>query len=159
MDPRLCASELLFGQASLHFLQAPATAWILTAPWSQYVRSAGERSRAFRKRSYLRDTQNWSTVTFGIATDAGLIRFDGLHFRLIQDSARPSESKSALGLAAGSDGSLVDSVRDLTLRRYLNGKFDNPFRPGTVSNITAIGRTNQGALLAARMQLGAFTLS
>ncbi len=92
-----------------------------------------------------------------IATDAGLIRFDGLHFRLIEDSARPSESKSALGLAADSDGGLWIRLRDLTLRRYLNGKFDNPFRPGAVSNITAIGRTNQGALLAARMQLGAFT--
>ncbi|MGA2596232.1 MAG: two-component regulator propeller domain-containing protein [Bryobacteraceae bacterium] len=92
-----------------------------------------------------------------IATDAGLIRFDGLHFRLIQDSARPSESRSALGLAADKDGSLWIRLRNLTLRRYRDGKFDDPFRPGAVSNITAMGRTNQGTLLAARMQLGAFT--
>ena len=65
---------------------------------------------------------------------------------------------SVLGLVADKDGSLWILLRDLSMLRYRNGGFEDPFPKGRVlSNFTALARINGGELLTARMQLGAFT--
>src|SRR5580658_6212351 len=61
-----------------------------------------------------------------IGTEAGLVRFDGLSFRLIQ-SARPTQLEQslgqALGVTAGDSGDLWIRLRGLNLLRYRDDRF------------------------------------
>ncbi|HWF48516.1 MAG TPA: two-component regulator propeller domain-containing protein [Bryobacteraceae bacterium] len=93
-----------------------------------------------------------------IGTEAGLLRFDGIEFRPIHGQPGTYPFTSVLSLSSDRDGSLWLRLKDRTLLRYRNGAVGDPFyRTGPATNITAMGRTNQGELLVARMQFGAFT--
>jgi ligand-binding sensor domain-containing protein len=93
-----------------------------------------------------------------IGTEAGLLRFDGIQFRQIHNRPGTYPSTSVLSMSPDRDGSLWLRLQDMTLLRYRNGSVEDPFyQSRAIGNITAISHTNQGELLAARMQFGAFT--
>jgi len=124
---------------------------------SQYVRTRWGPEQGFPRGSVYAIAQTADGYLW-IGSEAGLIRFDGLHFNAIRDDSAAITFGSVLGLAADIDGSLWLRLRDTTLLRYRNGKFENPpSKNQPLSDITANARSNSGGLLAARIQLGAFT--
>lgn len=124
---------------------------------SQYVRDRWGSEQGFLRGPVYAFAQT-SDGYLWIGTEAGLVRFDGLRFVLVQDPARTRAYSSVIGLAAANDGSLWVRLRGLTLLQYRRGEFGSPFaNPDDVSNITAMSRTARGELLAAKLQLGAFT--
>ena len=124
---------------------------------SQYVRDRWGTEQGFPRGPVYSFAQT-SDGYLWIGTEAGLVRFDGLRFVLVRDPSRTQAYSSVIGLAAANDGSLWVRLRGLTLLQYRGGEFRNPFKnPDLVSNITAMSRTAHGELLAAKMQLGAFT--
>ncbi len=84
-----------------------------------------------------------------IGTQAGLIRFDGLNFRLIREAPGMLNSGSVLGLTPDGDGNLWIRLEGATLLRYRDGVFDSPVPqlPALDSRITATSLTSQGDLL------------
>jgi ligand-binding sensor domain-containing protein/signal transduction histidine kinase len=91
-----------------------------------------------------------------IGAQAGLVRFDGLNFRLIRDAPELVRNASVLGLTSDSDGNLWIRLEGATLLRYRDGVFDAP-ASGLVSlnsRITATGQSNQGELLVSLMERG-----
>jgi signal transduction histidine kinase/ligand-binding sensor domain-containing protein len=124
---------------------------------SQYVRTRWGPEQGFPRGSVYAIAQT-SDGYLWIGSEAGLIRFDGLHFTAMRDDSGTFAFGSVLGLAADIDGSLWLRLRDMSLLRYRNGKFENPpSKNEPLSDITANARRNGGGLLAARMQMGAFT--
>ena len=93
-----------------------------------------------------------------IGTGAGLVRFDGLSFQLVKDDSGAFTIASVLGLSADNDGSLWIRLQDLTILRYRAGVFDNP-SPGAehTTSISAMGRTDHGDVLVAKMEEGALS--
>ena len=124
---------------------------------SQYVRTLWGPEQGFPRGSVYAIAQTTDGYLW-IGSEAGLIRFDGLHFTAIHDDSGAIAFGGVLGLAADIDGSLWLRLRDMTLLRYRNGKFENPpSKKIPLSGVTANARSNGGGLLAARLQFGAFT--
>src|SRR6266851_6681374 len=84
-----------------------------------------------------------------IGTEAGLVRFDGQNFRLVQDDSASFTLTSVLGLIADNDGNLWVRLHGPTLLRYRDGMFDTPVSrmEMTPTSVTAISLTNRGSLL------------
>src|SRR5207302_1159759 len=61
-----------------------------------------------------------------IGTEAGLVRFDGLTFRIIHSDSPPFLNTAVLGLLADKDGSLWLRLPGSAVLRYRNGVFDQP---------------------------------
>jgi ligand-binding sensor domain-containing protein/signal transduction histidine kinase len=91
-----------------------------------------------------------------IGTEAGLVRFDGLNFQLVQDSSSPTPITAVLGLAADNEGNLWVRLQGPTMLRYRNGVFEDAMLKLGMpySNITTMARTNQGNLLVGRLEEG-----
>src|SRR5580704_3734973 len=81
-----------------------------------------------------------------IGARAGLVRFDGLNFRLIHDAPALAKDASVLGLTSDRDGNLWIRLEGATLLRYRDGVFDTPAPnlQSLNSRITAMTRSNQG---------------
>ena len=61
-----------------------------------------------------------------IGAEKGLVRFDGLTFRLFEPTGSTSQAgPTVLGVAAAPDGSLWARLRGVALVRYHNGAFEN----------------------------------
>jgi signal transduction histidine kinase/ligand-binding sensor domain-containing protein len=91
-----------------------------------------------------------------IGTEAGLIRFDGWTFRLVQDETKAFTITSVLGLTTTRDGSLWIRLEDLTVLRYRSGVFENPISgPIPPIDISAMSKAQQDGILAWRMDNGA----
>jgi len=93
-----------------------------------------------------------------IAADKGLVRFDGLSFRLFEPSGITAGSgPTVLGVAPAPDGSLWARLRGPALVRYRHGGFEDivasPGRPDSV--VTAMIRRNDGSILMATLGQGA----
>jgi ligand-binding sensor domain-containing protein len=124
---------------------------------SQYVRERWGGEEGFPRGPVYAITQTTDGYLW-IATGAGLVRFDGLNFQLIHDKTGSLVFNGVLGLVADKDGSLWLLLRDLTVIRYRAGEFDDPFQSGErVFQVTVIAQSNEGGLLAAKKQAGAFT--
>ena len=123
---------------------------------SQYVRDRWGPEQGFPRGSVYAISQTNDGYLW-IGTEAGLVRFDGLHFTQILDQSK-TPLISVVGLAADKDGSLWFRLRDTTLFRYKDGVVEKLFRdPTSNETISAIARGADGGLLAVRSQLGAFT--
>jgi len=122
---------------------------------SQYVRDRWGTDQGFPRGPVYAIAQTPDGYLW-IGTEAGLVRFDGWNFRLIQDESRAFTITGVLGLTAAQDGSLWIRLEDLTLVRYRNGVFENPL-PGPVPpiDISAMSKARHDGVLAWRMDNGA----
>ena len=84
-----------------------------------------------------------------IGTEQGLVRFDGQHFRLIENSDPAQPVRPVIGLTPLTNGDLWVRPRRPSLLRFRRGGFDNPVarfgRPGTT--VAAATHTPDGSLL------------
>ena len=122
---------------------------------SQYVRDRWGTEQGFPRGPVYAIAQTPDGYLW-IGTDAGLVRFDGWTFRLVQDESKSFTITSVLGLTTAEDGSLWIRLEDLTMLRYRNGVFENPL-PGPVPpiDISAMSRGKSDGVLAWKMDSGA----
>jgi len=90
-----------------------------------------------------------------IGTEKGLIRFDGLNFRLFQQAKPSSIALGAVqGLIADAEGNLWILLRSTQILRYRNGKFELE-REEAEFGITSVGRRKDAGVLLSSLALGA----
>ena len=121
---------------------------------SQYIRDRWGPEQGFPRGAVYAITQT-SDGYLWIGTEAGLVRFDGWNFRMIDDSSRNLKIANVLGLAPASDGSLWVRMQGMTLLRYRNDLFESPASALPDASMTAMSRTSQGDLLIAVNEDGA----
>jgi signal transduction histidine kinase/ligand-binding sensor domain-containing protein len=124
---------------------------------SQYVRDRWGTEQGFPRGAVYAITQT-SDGYLWIGSEAGLVRFDGLNFKVMKDESAMSSAVGVLGIVPDKEGYLWLLTRDMTLLRYRDGDFDNPFNTtADVSYISVVAGSNRGELLAGKLELGAFT--
>jgi signal transduction histidine kinase/ligand-binding sensor domain-containing protein len=92
-----------------------------------------------------------------IAAEKGLVRFDGLTFRLIDAGAGTGAGPAVLGVAGAADGSVWARLRGIGLVRSHSGRLDNLLvdQRAPRSVITAMTRGRDGGMLLATLAHGA----
>ena len=138
-----------------------SSAYALDPSWtlSQYVRQGWGSEKGFDGGPVYAITQGADGYLW-IAAEKGLVRFDGLTFRLFEPPGRTSSASPAvLGVVAAPDGSLWARLRGPALVRYRNGAFedllDTLALPANV--VTAFLRSNDGAVLVSSLGYGVVT--
>src|SRR5258707_1209228 len=149
-------APLIWLMAGIVFCATAAHAIDPNRAMSQYVRDRWGTEQGLPRGpvyaiAQTRDGYLW------IGTEAGLIRFDGWNFRLIQDDSGTFATTGVLGLVADNDGGLWVRLRGLIVLRYRHGVFENPLANSeSYSNISAMSRANHGGVLVAKMEEGAY---
>ncbi|MGD1092928.1 MAG: two-component regulator propeller domain-containing protein [Bryobacteraceae bacterium] len=147
---------LLAGAFLIVTLIKPAYALDPNRALSQYVRERWGTEQGFPRGPVYAITQTPDGYLW-IGTEAGLVRFDGLNFRLVKDDSGVFTVNSVLGLTADNDGCLWLRLEDLSILRYCNGVFENhSSEPGPYTDISAMSRAVHGELLVWQMEHGAF---
>jgi signal transduction histidine kinase/ligand-binding sensor domain-containing protein len=123
---------------------------------SQYVRDRWERNGGYDGGQVYAVTQTRDGYLW-IAAEKGLVRFDGLRFRLFQRLQPTTASDSAvLNVVPDAEGGLWTWLRRAALLRFRNGEFENaltiPGPPELRVGVMASG--NDGAILVADTRLG-----
>jgi signal transduction histidine kinase/ligand-binding sensor domain-containing protein len=92
-----------------------------------------------------------------IGAEKGLVRFDGLNFRLFNPGAEFGAGPAVLGVAGAPDGSLWARLRGIALVRFHSGVFQNIVRDVSpqASVVTALLRGRDEAMLLATLDRGA----
>jgi signal transduction histidine kinase/ligand-binding sensor domain-containing protein len=124
---------------------------------SQYLRDRWGTDRGFPGGPVYGITQT-SDGFLWIACDKGLVRFDGLKFRLFQPTGTATDPGPAvLGVASGVDGSLWARLRGPGLVRYKDGVFDDGFESVGLSEsvVTAMLRGPRDQILLSTLAHGA----
>jgi signal transduction histidine kinase/streptogramin lyase len=119
---------------------------------SQYIRDRWGTEQGFPRGPVYAIAQSNDGYLW-IGTKAGLVRFDGLKFRLLRNVPGLENGESVLGLAQDGSGNLWIRM-ETNLVRYRSGSFDKPTAQVT-SRITAMGPANEGDLLISVMGRGA----
>jgi ligand-binding sensor domain-containing protein len=134
------------------------SAYALDPSWamSQYIRHRWGSDRGFGGGPVYAITQTGDGYLW-IASEKGLLRFDGLTFRLFEPPGLTSSSSPAvLGVVAAPDGSLWARLRGPALVRYRGGAFEDLLGvldlPDNV--VTALLRSNDGAVLVSSLGFG-----
>jgi ligand-binding sensor domain-containing protein/signal transduction histidine kinase len=122
---------------------------------SQYVHEQWDTERDFPHGSVYAIAQTQDGYLW-IAVEAGLLRYDGVSFRLMRDQSGVLPATAVIGLVSDRGDSLWVRLRNTYLIRYRNRKFEDPFRRPTL-NVTAMTTAYDGRFLAAWEQRGAFT--
>src|SRR5260370_36916482 len=96
-----------------------------TRAMSQYIRDRWGFEHGFPKGpvyaiAQTRDGYLW------IGTEAGLVRFDGLNFKLVQDTSESFTITRVLGLTSDNDGNLWVRLQEPTVLRFRGGGFQAP---------------------------------
>jgi ligand-binding sensor domain-containing protein/signal transduction histidine kinase len=153
-NKRLCR-WLLAGLAAACLIIA-ARAGEPNRAMSQYIRERWGTERGFAGGPVYAITQTADGYLW-IGTEKGLVRFDGLNFRLMQHANTPAlPDGPILGLAADAEGNLWIRLRGPNVLRYRDGKFENVLRdiePGEVG-ITAMCRGKNGEVLLSGLITG-----
>jgi signal transduction histidine kinase/streptogramin lyase len=92
-----------------------------------------------------------------IASERGLVRFDGLTFRLHQPNPQtPGTGATVLGVASDPDGSVWTRLRGPAVFRYRRGKLEDvpPIDGAPASVVTAMLRTRDGSVLMSSLGQG-----
>ena len=123
---------------------------------SQYIHDRWGTEQGFPRGPVYAITQTTDGYLW-IGTEAGLVRFDGWNFRLIQRELASPPLPSVLGLLADNEGNLWLQLPGQGLLRYRNGVFDQPAirLEQTPAAITAMSLTNRGGPLISMTQRGA----
>ena len=125
--------------------------------FTQYLRQAWGREQGFPGGQVYGLTQTADGYLW-IAAEKGLVRFDGVSFRLFEPSGSMSATgPTVLGVAAAPDGSLWARLRGPALVRFRHGSFENILPtvglPGSV--VTAMLHGRDDAMLLATVGEGA----
>lgn len=92
---------------------------------SQYIRDQWGNDRGFPGGPVYAVTQSQDGYLW-IGAEKGLVRFDGLTFRLFEPRGSTSRAgPTVLGVAAAPDGSVWARLRGVALVRYHHGAFEN----------------------------------
>jgi ligand-binding sensor domain-containing protein/two-component sensor histidine kinase len=118
---------------------------------SQYIHDQWGAEQGFPRGPVYAIAQS-SDGYLWIGTQAGLVRFDGLNFRLIHDVPGLPNGQSVYGLMSDGHGNLWIRPQG-NLVRYRNGTFDTPVSPLDF-RITAMCDSNGGDLLISVMDRG-----
>ena len=121
----------------------------------QYIHDRWESDKGFPGGAVHAITQS-SDGYLWIAADKGLVRFDGLAFRLFQPRGLTSgQDPTVLALASDVDGGVWAELRNAMLMRYRNGFEDLPSTLGALGPaVTAMTRDPDGAVLFAVLAHG-----
>jgi signal transduction histidine kinase/ligand-binding sensor domain-containing protein len=155
-DFSTCRRALSAGLAVL-CLATPARAIHPDRAMSQYIRDQWGADQGFPGGPVYGITQA-SDGYLWVAAEKGLVRFDGLSFKLVEPPRLPSNSGSTvLGVIADPGGGVWARLRGPALLRYREGAFESI--PSAVeardSLVTAMSRGNNGAILVAAIGHGA----
>ena len=123
---------------------------------SQYIHDQWESDRGFPGGAVSGITQTADGFLW-IAAEKGLVRFDGLTFRLVQPPRLTSDLVPAvLAVGADADGSLLVQLRNARLMRYRHGQFEDVQSDSTqlTTFVTAMSRGLDGAMLLAVLDYG-----
>jgi signal transduction histidine kinase/ligand-binding sensor domain-containing protein len=94
-----------------------------------------------------------------IGTDKGLMRFDGLNFRVFpQATPLPSAIGAVQGLVSDAEGNLWVLLENTKILRYHQGRFELG-RDEAEVGITAIGKRRDGSILLSSLAYGTLTYS
>lgn len=124
---------------------------------SQYIRDQWGSDRGFPGGPVYGITQTADGYLW-IAAEKGVVRFDGLTFRLFEPSGSTSGSgPTVLGVAAAPDGSLWARLRGPALVRYHDGAFESILSDVGLpeSVVTAMLRVHDDTILLATLGHGA----
>jgi signal transduction histidine kinase len=123
---------------------------------SQYVRDEWTGDRGFPGGPVHAITQTTDGYLW-IGAEKGLVRFDGLTFRLIEPKGTPNTAPAVLGVVPAPDGSVWARLRGIALLRYRHEAFENILttlgEPESV--VTAMERGRDDSILAATLGRGA----
>lgn len=151
---RLSGCVLLIGTIALWPIAARAMD--PDRAFSQYIRSRWERSSGFVAGPVYGITQTRDGYLW-IAAEKGIVRFDGLRFRLFEPLQPTSTTDTAaLNVLPDPEGGLWTWLRRAALMRLRNGAFENALStaglPEQRFGVMAMG--NDGAILIADTRLG-----
>lgn len=127
---------------------------------SQYLRDRWGVEQGFPGGRVYAITQTTDGYLW-IGTEKGLVRFDGVTFRIVQPSARTTFSIApVLGLEPGRDGGLFALLFGPTLVRYPPGQNDavTPDVELPDSLVAAMARRSDGSLIVASLRAGVLAL-
>ncbi len=123
---------------------------------SQYIRERWGSDKGFPGGSVSAIAQTTDGYLW-IGTDKGLIRFDGLNFRLFQQAIPSSLPIGPVkGLMADAEGNLWILLQSTRILFYHDGKFD-PGREEAEFGITSVLKRRDGAVLLSSVALGTLT--
>lgn len=120
---------------------------------SQYVRHRWGFEQGFPRGAVYAITQTADGFLW-IGTDAGLVRFDGLHFTLVTDPSGAVNVERVLGLSPDREGNLWIRLPGPTLVRYRAGAFERAPLESQYEHTTATTISNEGALLTSAAYYG-----
>ncbi len=118
---------------------------------SQYIRDQWGAEQGFPRGPVYAIAQSTDGYLW-IGTQAGLVRFDGLNFRLLRDVPGLPNGESVYGLMSDGQGSLWIRPQG-KLVRYRDGSFDTPVSPMDF-RISAMSDSSGGDLLISVMDQG-----
>jgi ligand-binding sensor domain-containing protein/signal transduction histidine kinase len=125
---------------------------------SQYIRDQWGSERGFPGGSVSAIAQTADGYLW-IGTDKGLVRFDGLSFRLYQQATpNPFSIGPVQGLVADAHGDLWILLQSTKVLRYHDGKFELG-REEAEAGITSLGKRTDGSVLLSSLALGTLTYS
>jgi ligand-binding sensor domain-containing protein/signal transduction histidine kinase len=123
---------------------------------SQYLREHWGSERGFTGGSVTAIAQTTDGYLW-IGTEKGLIRFDGLNFRLFQQASPTAFPIGPVqGLIADAQGNLWILLQSTKIVRYHDGKFE-PGRDEAEVGITSVSKRGDGTVLFSSLALGALT--
>jgi ligand-binding sensor domain-containing protein len=123
---------------------------------SQYIQDHWDSEKGFNGGAISALAQT-SDGYLWIGTEKGLIRFDGLAFRLFQQATPSSFPIGAVqALRADGQGNLWVLLQSTKILRYHNGKFDLGNEEAEFG-ITAVGSRTDGSMLFSSLTLGILT--
>jgi len=125
---------------------------------SQYSRERWGREQGFPGGSVSAIAQTTDGYLW-IGTEKGLLRFDGLNFRVFQQAIPGSFSIGPVrGLLTDAEGNLWVLLEGTKILRYHDGKFELGHHEAEFG-VTAIGRRANGMVLLSSLAFGALTYS
>jgi len=124
--------------------------------FSEYLRDRWERTGGFAGGHVYAITQTRDGYLW-IAAEKGIVRFDGLRFRLFQPLLPiSSPDTAAVSVAPDEEGGLWTWLRRAALLRFKEGGFENALRVAGPPNprVGVMARGTHGAILVADARLG-----
>jgi signal transduction histidine kinase/ligand-binding sensor domain-containing protein len=155
---RLAAALVLMGTVAA--VSAPTSVGALDAERSisQYIRDRWTTESGFPGGPVYAIAQT-SDGYLWIGAEKGLVRFDGLTFRLLDPGSRIDAGPAVLGVEGAPDGSLWARLKGTALVRYHGGIFHNLLAdvgpPASV--VSAMSRGRNDVVLLAMLGRGAMT--